>query len=73
MSEKYYKWKEVSKAGKRINSIMGAKRELPSKFDPTKDRSASVDKLFNSSRERLSSSMEMEALNQSQESIRTKN
>jgi len=59
MSEKYYKWKEVSKGGQRLNSIMGAKRELPSKFDPTRDRSASVDKLFNSSRERLSSSMEM--------------
>lgn len=65
MSERNHKWKEVGKTAQRLNSILGATRDLPSKFAP-RDRSESVDKLFNSSRSRHSS-MEMQILNQTRE------
>jgi len=47
--------------------MLSAKKELPTRFAPNKDRSESVDKLFNNSRSRLHDSMEMAALNNTRE------
>ena len=58
MSGKISKWKEAKSTGDRLNKILSNKpTEIPCKFAPKRDRSESVDKLFNSSRSRLHSSM----------------
>lgn len=67
MSDRQFKWREVGKTAPRLNSMLANKKELPSRFAPSRDRSDSVDKLFNNSRSRLHSSMETGALNSSRE------
>lgn len=67
MSERHFKWRDISRGPQRLNNILAPRRELPVKFAPTKDRSLSVDKLFNNSRSRIHSSVEMLALNQTRE------
>ena len=67
MSERHYKWKDINTTPQRLNNILAPRRELPTKFAPAKDRSLSVDKLFNNSRSRMHSSVEMQALNQTRE------
>lgn len=53
---KMSKWKDI-KPTERLNRILASKKTLPSKFAPPRDRSESVDKLFNNSRSRLHSSL----------------
>jgi hypothetical protein len=67
MSDRQFKWREVGKTATRLNSMLAAKKELPSRFAPSRDRSDSVDKLFNNSRSRLHSSMDIAVLNSSRE------
>lgn len=48
--------------------LSGDQYQLPTKFVPSiKDRSESVDKMFNNSRSRMHSSLELTALNQTME------
>lgn len=65
MSEKTSKWRKTNTPTKRYQNIAGAKKELPEKFRPTRDRSESVDKIFNGSRSRVNSegSIEVSQLN----------
>jgi hypothetical protein len=67
MSERHFRWKDVGQIPTRGNANLTPKRDFPSKFAPTRDRSMSSDKLFNNSRSRMHSSVEMMALNQSRE------
>lgn len=68
MSEKHQKWKDVGRPSHLLEKTLFQRRELPVKFAPaSKDRSKSVDALFNSSRSRINSSTDMIALNQSKE------
>jgi hypothetical protein len=67
MSEKHYKWKDIGKPPQRLNAFLTPSKEIPAKFAPNRDRSQSVDKLFNTSRSRLHSSVEMQALNHTRE------
>lgn len=67
MSEKHYKWRDIGKSPQRLNGFLTPSKDLPTKFAPKRDRSESVDKLFNTSRSRLHSSVEMQALNHTRE------
>jgi hypothetical protein len=61
---KVSKWKEVNSTSERLNRMLSSKpTDLPTKFAPKRDRSESVDKLFNNSRSRVHSSFELTALN----------
>ena len=63
MSERHYRWKDIRKTPDRLNAFLQPKKEVPAKFAPSKDRSHSVDVLFENSRSRLHTSAEMQALN----------
>lgn len=67
MSEKHYRWKDIQKPTQRLNAFLTPNKELPAKFAPSRDRSLSVDKLFNLSRSRLHSSTDIIPLNQTHE------
>ena len=67
MSERHYKWRDIGKPPQRLNAFLTPAKQLPTKFAPSRDRSQSVDKLFNNSRSRLHSSAEMHALNHTRE------
>jgi hypothetical protein len=67
MSDRHSKWRDIGKPPQRLNAFLTPGKELPTKFAPNRDRSQSVDKLFNNSRSRLHSSAEMHALNHTRE------
>lgn len=69
MSNRTFKWKETGKTAQRLNRILRTDGfRLPNKFAPSsKDRSESVDKVFNNSRSRLHSSLQITALNRTQQ------
>lgn len=62
------KWKEIKSRGDKLNKILtNIPTDLPFKFAPKRDRSDSVDQLFNTSRSRPHSSLELSKLNKTQE------
>jgi len=64
MSGRLSKWKEVKSTGDKLNKTLDIKiPDIPTRFAPKRDRSESVDKLFNNSRSRVHSSLELSALN----------
>lgn len=66
MSARLSRWKEVKSTGDKLNKTLDIKiPDIPSKFAPKRDRSESVDKLFNDSRSRAHSSVELSVLNKS--------
>lgn len=60
MSEKASKWRKTNTPTKRFTNFVTEKKELPDKFRPTRDRSESVDKIFNRSRSRVNSEASIE-------------
>ena len=60
MSERNSKWKNISKASQKSTQAIPNTKELPERFRPGRERSESVDRIFNTSRSKVHSNSSLD-------------
>lgn len=60
MSERHFKWRDVSKPSQTSSRLVLNPKQLPERFRPRRERSESVDRIFNGSRSKVLSNSSLD-------------